>query len=75
VSDMGVNRIAIIGGGKMGEAIVAGLVASGFAAAADIIGSYPWAVGPVLTLVCGLSFAGWFVAVGSQLFRMRGRAA
>ena len=44
----------------------------GFAAAAlDIIGSYPWAIGPVLTLVCELSFGGWFVAVGSQLFRMR----
>ena len=48
----------------------------GFATAAlDIIGSYPWAIGPVPTLVCELSFAGWFVAVGSQLFRMRGRAA
>ena len=47
----------------------------GFAVAAlDIIGSYPWAVGPVLTLVCELSFAGWFVAVGSQLFRMRSAA-
>ena len=45
----------------------------GFATAAlDIIGSYPWAIGPVLTLVCELSFEGWFVAVGSQLFRMRG---
>ncbi len=44
----------------------------GFATAAlDMIGSYPWAIGPVLTLVCELSFAGWFVAVGSQLFRMR----
>ncbi len=29
-------RIAIIGGGKMGEAIVAGLLASGYAAASDI---------------------------------------
>ena len=48
----------------------------GFATAAlDIIGSYPWAIGPVPTLVCELSFAGWFVAVGSQLFRMRGSAA
>ncbi len=44
-------------------------------AALDIIGSYPWAIGPVLTLVCELSFAGWFVAVGSQLFKMRGTAA
>ena len=48
----------------------------GFATAAlDIMGSCPWAVGPVLTLVCELSFAGWFAAVGSQLFRMRGSAA
>ena len=44
----------------------------GFATAAlDIVGSYPWAIGPVLTLVCQLSFAGWFVAVGSQLFLAR----
>ena len=48
----------------------------GFATAAlDTIGSYPWAIGPVLTLVCEMSFAGWFVAVGSQLFRMRGGVA
>jgi hypothetical protein len=48
----------------------------GFATAAlDIIGSYPWAIGPVLTLVCELSFGGWFVAIGSQLLRMRGSAA
>ena len=48
----------------------------GFATAAlDIIGSYPWAIGRVLTLVCELSFGGWFVAVGSQLFRIRGSAA
>ena len=47
----------------------------GFAMAVlDIIGSYPWAIGPVLTLVCELSFGGWFVAVGSHLFRMRGVA-
>jgi hypothetical protein len=44
----------------------------GFATAAlEIVGSYPWAIGPVLTLLCELSFAGWFVAVGSHLFRMR----
>jgi hypothetical protein len=48
----------------------------GFATAAlDIIGSYPWAIGPVPMLVCELSFAGWFVAIGSQLLRMRSRAA
>lgn len=43
-------------------------------AALDIIGSYPWAIGSVLTFVCELSFAGWFVAVGSQLFRVRASA-
>jgi hypothetical protein len=53
-----------------------GIAYLGFATAAlDIIGSYPWAIGPVLTLVCELSFGGWFVAVGSQLFGMRGRVA
>jgi hypothetical protein len=44
----------------------------GFATAAlDIIGSYPWAIGSSLTLVCELVRAGWFVAVGSELLRMR----
>ena len=48
------------------------IVYSGFATAVlDIIGSYPWVIGPVMTLVCGVSFGGWFVAVGSRLFRMR----
>ena len=48
---------------------------SGFATTAlDIIGSYPWVIGPVLTLVCELSFGGWFVAAGSQLFRLRSAA-
>lgn len=41
-------------------------------AALDIAGSYPWAIGPALTLVCELSFAGWFIAAGSQLIRGRG---
>ena len=49
-----------------------GIAYLGFATAVlDIIGSYPWVIGPVLTLVCALFFAGWFVAVGSQLFRVR----
>jgi hypothetical protein len=48
----------------------------GFATGAlDIIGGYPWAIGPMLTLVCQIFFAGWFVAVGSQLFRMQDTAA
>jgi hypothetical protein len=52
------------------------IVYFGFATAVlDIIGSYPWAIGPVLTLLCELSFGGWFVAVGSQLFRMRASTA
>ena len=45
-----------------------------FTAALDIIGSYSWAIGRVLMLVSELSFAGWFVAVGSQLFRMRAQS-
>ena len=36
----------------------------------DVIGSYPYAIGPVLTFVCQLFFAAWFVAVGIQLYRM-----
>jgi len=35
----------------------------------------PLGIGPVLTLVCELFFAGWFVALGSQLIGMRARAA
>jgi hypothetical protein len=56
-------------------AYVKGIAYIGFATAAlDIIGSYPWAIGSELTLVCELSFAGWFVAVGSQLFRRQSTA-
>jgi hypothetical protein len=44
-------------------------------AALDIAGSYPWAIGSVPTLVCELTFGGWFVAVGSELLRMRGSLA
>ena len=48
----------------------------GFATAAlDVLGSYPWAIGPVLMLACELCLGGWFVAVGSQLVRVRGSAA
>ena len=39
-------------------------------AAADVIGSFPWAIGPVPTLVCQAFFSGWFVAVGSKLYRI-----
>jgi hypothetical protein len=44
----------------------------GFATSAfDIIGAYPYAIGPILTLVRQVFFAAWFVAVGSRLYRMR----
>ena len=47
----------------------------GFATAVlDIIGAYPDAIGPTLTLVCQVFFAAWFVAVGSKLYRL-GRTA
>jgi hypothetical protein len=36
----------------------------------DIVGSYPYAIGPILTLVCQVFFAAWFVAVGSKLCRI-----
>ena len=39
-------------------------------AVADVVGSFPWLIGPVPTLVCQVFFAGWFVAVGSKLCRM-----
>jgi hypothetical protein len=49
-----------------------GIANLGFATAVlDVIGSYPWAIGPALTFVCELSFAAWFVAVGWHLFRVR----
>ena len=43
----------------------------GFATALfDVIGSYPYAIGPVWTLVAHLFFAAWFLAVGWRLRRM-----
>jgi hypothetical protein len=48
----------------------------GFATAVfDIIGAYPYAIGPILTLVSQVFPAAWFVAVGSQLYRMRENTA
>jgi hypothetical protein len=48
----------------------------GFATALfDSIGSYPFAIGPLPTLVCRIFFSAWFLAVGARLFRMRGDAA
>src|SRR6266568_77230 len=52
------------------------LVYLGFATAvADVIGSYPYAIGSVLTLVSQVFFAAWFIAVGTQLYNMRGNPA
>jgi hypothetical protein len=43
----------------------------GFAAAAfDVIGAYPEAIGPILILVSQVLFAAWFLAVGSKLYRL-----
>jgi len=36
----------------------------------DVVGAYPYAIGPIPTLVCRVFFAGWFVAVGSRLYTM-----
>jgi len=44
-----------------------GFVTSGL----DIIGGYPYAIGPALTLLCQAFFAAWFVAVGARLYAMR----
>ena len=42
----------------------------GFATAAfEIVGSYPWTIGPIPTFVCEVFVGGWFAALGSQLFR------
>ncbi len=43
-------------------------------AVADIIGSYPWVIGPVATLVCQALFAAWFAAVGATLYRIEKHA-
>lgn len=52
--------------GKYGRS----LVYVGFATAiADIIASYPDAIGPVLTLLSQVLFAAWFLAVGIHLYR------
>jgi len=37
----------------------------------DIIGSYPWLIGPALTVVSELLFAVWFIAVGGVLTAAR----
>ncbi len=37
----------------------------------DIIGAYPYIIGPILIMVSQLLFAVWFVAVGWKLYIMR----
>jgi hypothetical protein len=37
---------------------------------ADVIGSYPYAIGPALTLATQIIFTAWFVAVGWRLIRL-----
>ncbi len=40
----------------------------------DVIGSYPWAIGPALMLASQALFATWFVAVGWMLYRSAPRS-
>jgi hypothetical protein len=45
-----------------------GLVAMGLVTGLfDIIGAYPWAIGPALLLACKVLYAAWFMAVGWSL--------
>jgi hypothetical protein len=47
-----------------------GIVYLGYTTAvADVIGSYPWLIGPVPTLASQVLFTAWFVAVGAKLLR------
>ncbi|MGK3966551.1 hypothetical protein WMF38_20480 [Sorangium sp. So ce118] len=39
--------------------------------AADLVGAYPYIIGPVPTLFCHVLFTAWFVAVGAVLYKMR----
>lgn len=53
-----------------GGAYGRGVVYLGYATAvADVIGSYPWLIGPVPMLASQVLFTGWFVAVGAKLVR------
>jgi hypothetical protein len=36
----------------------------------DVAGGYPYAIGPIPTLVCRAVFAAWFIAVGLRLYRI-----
>jgi hypothetical protein len=47
------------------------VAALGFVTAVgDVVGSYPYLIGPVVLLGCRLLFVAWFLAVGWRLFRM-----
>ncbi|WP_438008435.1 hypothetical protein WME89_06845 [Sorangium sp. So ce321] len=39
--------------------------------AADLVGAYPYLIGPVPTLLCHALLTAWFVAVGAVLYKMR----
>ena len=39
-------------------------------AALDAVGSYPWALGTALLVLCHVAFAGWFIAVGWRLWSL-----
>jgi hypothetical protein len=39
-------------------------------AAVDLIGAYPDAIGSMLTLLCQVFFAAWFIAVGAKLYSL-----
>jgi hypothetical protein len=62
-----VLSLAMRGGGYGRPVVYLGFATALF----DVVGSYPDAIGPVLTLVAQLFFATWFVAVGLQLYRRR----
>jgi hypothetical protein len=50
-----------------------GLVALGLVTGVfDVVGSYPWAIGPTLLLACQALYAAWFVAVGWRLHGLAG---
>ncbi|MNE99260.1 hypothetical protein D3C80_1979090 [compost metagenome] len=43
----------------------------GFAAGIlDLIGSFPWLIGPAATFICQLAFAAWFVVLGVRMVRV-----
>jgi hypothetical protein len=53
--------------GAYGQAIVfLGLVTG----ILDIVGAYPFIIGPILTFVCQVIFTAWFIAVGWKLWKM-----